>query len=447
MTRRHKDSLRPLTEEERILLEQISRSQSEPASHVARAKELLAVADGKSYTDAAKAAGRRSDDAVSQLVSRFNQEGIAAIEPRHGGGPQTIYGVAERERILAETRRQPDPEQDGTATWSLTTLQHTLRQAPDGLPQVSTYTIWVTLQEAGWSWQENRTWCDTGKVKRKRKGQVVEVTDPDGMVKKNLIEQAYEVGESLGLAIWNTDQAGPFQTRPYLGNSWEPEAHPKRLPHEYIRNGTAKLMTLFHPATGQVRVKGVLSCTNSVLHPWLKQELTDILSALPASTVPLEPEANRSLWERWFEGLSKRPTLPDELPPLRALLIMDNLAGHKTPDFVQWLLQQGIIPLYTPLGGSWLNMAESIQRILQRRALDGQYPKTPAEIIDQLEATARGWNRDPTPFVWGGKRAARRERSRQRRHALGGSGACTKRPVRRRRTKLEKWLSASQVTH
>jgi transposase len=184
MTRRHKDPLRPLTEEERTLLEQISRSQSEPASHVARAKELLAVADGKSYTDAAKAAGRRSGDAVSQLVSRFNQEGIAAIEPQHGGGPQTIYGVAERERILAETRRQPDPEQDGTATWSLTTLQHTLRQAPDGLPQVSTYTIWVTLQEAGWSWQENRTWCDTGKVKRKRKGQVVEVTDPDAMVKK-----------------------------------------------------------------------------------------------------------------------------------------------------------------------------------------------------------------------------------------------------------------------
>ena len=82
MTRRQKDPLRPLTEEERTLLEQISRSQSEPASHVARAKALLAVADGKSYTDAAKAAGRQSGDAISQLVSRFNQEGIVAIE--HG---------------------------------------------------------------------------------------------------------------------------------------------------------------------------------------------------------------------------------------------------------------------------------------------------------------------------------------------------------------------------
>jgi hypothetical protein len=219
------------------------------------------------------------------------------------------------------------------------------------------------------------------------------------------------------------------------------------LPHEYIKNGIAKLMTLFHPTTGEVRVKGVRSCTNRVLHPWLKQELTDILSTLPTPTEIWEPEVNRALWNRWFEGLSEHAPLPDELSPLRGLLIMDNLAGHKTPDFVQWLLEQGIIPVYTPLGGSWLNMAESIQRILQRRALDGQHPKTPEQIIDQLEATARGWNRHPTPFVWGGKRAARRKRSRQRRHALGGSGACTRRPLRRKRTKVEKWLSANQVTH
>ena len=57
MTRRQKDPLRALTEEERHLLVRISRSHAEPASHVARAKALLAVADGMSYTAAAKAAG------------------------------------------------------------------------------------------------------------------------------------------------------------------------------------------------------------------------------------------------------------------------------------------------------------------------------------------------------------------------------------------------------
>jgi hypothetical protein len=255
------------------------------------------------------------------------------------------------------------------------------------------------------------------------------------------------MGEALGLSVWNGDQAGPFQTLPYPGNSWELEGHPQHRSHEYIRNGTAKLLTLFHPADGQVRVKGVTSCPNSVLHPWLKQELTDILASLPQPSLVLEPEANRALWEMWFEELSVRPTLPVELPPLRMLLIVDNLKGHKSPDLVQWLFEHGIIPLYTPLGGSWLNMAESIQRILKRRALDGQHPTTPAEIINWLEAAARGWNRDPTPFEWGGKRAARRARSRQRRHALGGSGACTRRPIRRRKTIVEKWQSTCQMTH
>jgi len=184
MTRRQKDPLRPVTTEEREVLERLSRAQSEPASHVARAKVLLAVADGQSFTAAARAAGRRSDDAVSQLVSRFNCEGLAAIEPRHGGGPPVVYGVAERNRILAELQRQPDREKDGTATWSLSTLQRALREAPDGLPDVSTYTIWCVMHDAGWTYQQNRTWCQTGTVTRKRKGVAVEVTDPETEAKK-----------------------------------------------------------------------------------------------------------------------------------------------------------------------------------------------------------------------------------------------------------------------
>jgi hypothetical protein len=184
MTRRQKDPLRELREEERAELERISRARSEAAEAVIRAKMLLAVAEGQSYTDAARSVGRRSGDAVSGLVSRFNKEGMAALMPRHGGGPEIIYGEAERERILREFRRPPDREQDGTATWSLSTLQRALRHAPDGLPKVSTYTILQTLWEAGWTWQADRTWCQTGKAIRKRKEGRVEVTDPDAEAKK-----------------------------------------------------------------------------------------------------------------------------------------------------------------------------------------------------------------------------------------------------------------------
>ncbi len=214
-------------------------------------------------------------------------------------------------------------------------------------------------------------------------------------------------------------------------SSAQPEGVPARQPHEYLRDGTAKILTLFHPADGQVRVEGVTSCPNTVLHGWLKEELTAVLAAMPA--VNAAGRASRADWERWQEGLTIRPTLLGELPPLRMLLVLDNLAGHKTPEFVCWLFEQGIMPLYTPVGGSWLNMAESIQRVLKRRALDGQHPTAVAEIMAWFEAVARHWNEAPTPFVWGGKRAARRRRQRERRHRLGGSGACTRAPLQRGR--------------
>ena len=231
----------------------------------------------------------------------------------------------------------------------------------------------------------------------------------------------------MALPTWCQDQAGPFQTKPYLGPSWQPQGQPNRQPHEYIRNGTAKLLTLFHPATGQLRAKGVTSCPNSVLHPWLKQELLTILANMPAPIQVVKPAIIRSQWAEWYEGLSAPPILPDELPPLRMLLIQDNLAGHKSYDFVQWCFSQGIALLYTPLGGSWLNMAESIQGIIEQRALNGQHPTNPDQIIEWLEAATRGWNKNPTPFVWGGKRAARRDRARKRQQALARSGACIRR--------------------
>ena len=64
MTYRRKDPLRLLTEEEGEILKQIAQADSEPASHVARAKALLAVAASKTYGAAAQAAGRRSNDAA-----------------------------------------------------------------------------------------------------------------------------------------------------------------------------------------------------------------------------------------------------------------------------------------------------------------------------------------------------------------------------------------------
>jgi transposase len=185
VSRRRKAPLRSLTEDERRDLLGLSRSHTAPAVRVARAVALLAVAGGSDYQQAARAAGRKSGDAVSHLVARFNREGLTALESRHGGGHKPTYDAAAKARILREAARTPTPDADGTATWSLTTLRRALRAAPDGLPQVSTFTIWQALHGAGYTFQRTRAWCPTGSAARKRKAGVVTVADPDAGAKKS----------------------------------------------------------------------------------------------------------------------------------------------------------------------------------------------------------------------------------------------------------------------
>jgi DDE superfamily endonuclease len=232
---------------------------------------------------------------------------------------------------------------------------------------------------------------------------------------------ACEHAEAAGIVQLNEDEAGPYQAIPQPGASWQTEGHPATQPHEYERGGTAKLLTLFRPSTGQVRAKGVIEAPNAVLHPWLQEQLSMVLAEIekqqPTEALPSEEE--RPLYARWETWLGHPPGRP--LPPLRILLVLDNLAGHLSYDLVRWFFDHGVMPLYTPIGGSWLNMAESVQRILVRRALSGQYPQNAQEVIDWLEQSVAGWNEHPTPFVWNGKRRRRRERAHLRR--LGGSGA------------------------
>jgi len=87
-----------------------------------------------------------------------------------------------------------------------------------------------------------------------------------------LIEDAYRTGEAMGLPVWCTDQAGPFRTVPYAGQSWSPEGEPQRQPHEYLRDGTAKVLTLFHPASG---------LAESLIRP--------VFSKAPAASLPPPP--------------------------------------------------------------------------------------------------------------------------------------------------------------
>ncbi len=127
---------------------------------------------------------RRSGDAVAQLVARFNTEGLTALEPRQGGGPPAVYDAATRDRILQEFRRARRP---GAGRHRHLVADHGAAGAPRGAgraARVSTKTILYTLWDAGYTWQQSRTWCQTGTVVRRRKAGPATVTDADATPKR-----------------------------------------------------------------------------------------------------------------------------------------------------------------------------------------------------------------------------------------------------------------------
>jgi transposase len=177
-----REPLRPMTEAEQATLDRIVKSDSARVDQVRRATALLAVARGDVFIQAARQAGLRSGTTVADLVARFNRHGLAAVRIAAGRGRTPTYAPEARARIVATAQRQPNRRTDGTATWSLTTLQRSVRRA--GLPQVGTSTIRRVLQDAGSSYQRTRTWCPTGTAQRKRKAGVVTVTDPNTEAKR-----------------------------------------------------------------------------------------------------------------------------------------------------------------------------------------------------------------------------------------------------------------------
>src|SRR3954449_7444311 len=94
MSRRKKDPLRPLTDDEVAALAQLSRSQAATSAQVVRATMLMAVARGDDYQQAAPAARRLSGDALSHVVARFISLVLNDTSPPDTGGLSLLYDLA-----------------------------------------------------------------------------------------------------------------------------------------------------------------------------------------------------------------------------------------------------------------------------------------------------------------------------------------------------------------
>ena len=113
------------------------------------------MADGQAYIEAAHLAGRRTGDAVAALVSLFNHQGLAALEPRHAGGPSILYDAAAKERVQPRDPALPlylNPQAEHLLDWFHVTMRITvMSQLANGVPSRYDPILSKTVFDENWS--------------------------------------------------------------------------------------------------------------------------------------------------------------------------------------------------------------------------------------------------------------------------------------------------------
>lgn len=153
--------LRTLTDEERKVIEKLAASRTAPAIQVKRAQLLKDMAQGTSAPQAAATVDRASSQMARRLLSRFNQEGVKALEDRPRSGRKPTLTEEARGRLVQLAKSPPEglPEAQGACHWTLDALLEAAHQ--EGIP-VGRTRLWEILREEGvrW-WQRSRSWLES----------------------------------------------------------------------------------------------------------------------------------------------------------------------------------------------------------------------------------------------------------------------------------------------
>src|ERR1700756_530844 len=104
-----------LSGEEHQELQRMSLSRSLPAGDVFRARLILMLAEGRSYTEVQKRLNTTAPT-ISKWRKRFLEQRVDGLmQERHPGQKPTVITPQLQARVLAATRRKPS---DGSTHWS-----------------------------------------------------------------------------------------------------------------------------------------------------------------------------------------------------------------------------------------------------------------------------------------------------------------------------------------
>ena len=324
---------------ERRELKRRARSRSLAAELVKRAKLILLLAGGHSYSEI----GSRlscTDRYISVWKQRFVQERLVGLASRYRGNQHRRRSAATEARILELTRRGPS---DGSTHWSSYRLAKEL-----GVSQSTVSKVW---RQFGLQPHRSRSYLASD--------------DPEFEEKAADIIGLY-LKPPLHAAVFCVDEKSAIQALdrldPVLPLS---PGRAERHGFEYYRHGTLSLYAALNIQTGEALAKTSARHTSA--------EFVDFLGQVVASQ-PCGREIH---------------------------LIADNLSAHKTKHVFSFLEAHPNLRIhYTPTYSSWLNQVEIWFSKIQRHVITRGVFTSVNDLARKLMGYIRTYNKSATPIRW-----------------------------------------------
>jgi transposase len=356
-----------LSDHEGQRLQQIVRRGTGSAVRLRRAMVVLASAGGNSVPVIARLV-QADEDSVRAVIHRFNESGLASLDPRWAGGRPRRTSTDDEAFIVTTATTRPEALGQPFTRWSLRKLAQYLGANPARAVTIGRESLRVLLARHEISFQRTKTWKES--------------TDPDRDAKLARIEH---VTSNFPDRVFAFDEFGPLTIRPHGGATWAPVGRPDRLPANY------------HKLHGVRQFHGCYSIGDDTMWGVVRHRKgsANTLAALK----------------------SIRAARPDRAP---IYVILDNLSAHKGPKIRGWAAKNKVELCFTPTYASWANPIEAHFGPLRTFAVAGSNHPNHTAAIRALHAYLRWRNanaRHPDVLA-----AQRRERAKVRseRHRAWG---------------------------
>ena len=328
-----------LTADERTELQRRVRSLKIRAEDARRARVILMLADGDSYTTIETAIPCYRDY-INRWRRRFLAQRLEGLRPRYRGSVPTVLTPATEARILAKTREAPP---DGSTHWSTRKLGRLLK-------------IHHNLVAKAWR---------RARLQPHRFERYMQSDDPDFETKAADVIGLY-VNPPDHAAVFAVDEKTAIQALdrldPVLPLS---PGRAERHGFEYYRHGTLSLLAALDTKSG----------------------------AVVADTVPRHTSA------AFVEFLAE---IVASQPKRREIhVIADNLSTHKTQAVRTFLLEHPHVHLhFTPTYSSWLNQVELWFAKIERDLLARGIFTSVADLAHKIRRYVRHYNKRAKPIRW-----------------------------------------------